>query len=131
MTALQMFSDIGVRASIIQNPRGEDPDFLNTAWTLQIGRGIFLWLVACVLAWPLASFYDEPQIRSLLPAVGLNALIMGFVSTRVAVANRQIRLGRQTVIALASQAGALIIMIGMAFIWPTVWSLVIGGLVEA
>lgn len=128
MTALQMFSDIGVRVSIIQNPRGEEPDFLNTAWTLQIFRGVILWLVACALAWPLASFYDEPQIRWLLPVVGLNALIMGFASTRMAVENRQLRLGRQTMIGLLSQAGALIIMIGLAAVWPSVWALVIGGL---
>lgn len=128
MIALQMFSDIGIRASIIQNPRGEEPDFLNTAWTLQIFRGVFLWLVACALAWPLAAFYDEPQVRSLLPVVGLNALIMGFVSTRLAVANRQIRLGRLTLITLASQAVSIILMIALALIWPSVWALVIGGL---
>ena len=51
---LQMFSDIGLRPSIIQNKRGEDPDFLNTAWTLQIIRGAGLWLFSCLLAWPLA-----------------------------------------------------------------------------
>ena len=33
-----MFSDVGIRTSIIQNAR-EDAAFLNTAWTLQILRG--------------------------------------------------------------------------------------------
>lgn len=42
MTGLAMFSDIGIGPSIIQNRRGEDPDFLNTAWTIQIGRGVML-----------------------------------------------------------------------------------------
>ncbi|MFN3500356.1 MAG: oligosaccharide flippase family protein, partial [Pannonibacter indicus] len=32
MVGLQMFSDIGIRPSIIQNKRGEEADFLNTAW---------------------------------------------------------------------------------------------------
>ncbi|WP_187794996.1 oligosaccharide flippase family protein [Paracoccus amoyensis] len=128
MTALQMFSDIGIRVSIIQNPRGEESDFLNTAWTLQIFRGMVLWLVACALAWPLASFYDEPQIRWLLPVVGLNAVVMGFLSTKMAVQNRRLRLGRQTVISLVSQAGAVILMVALAAVWPSVWALVIGGL---
>jgi hypothetical protein len=40
MGGLQMFSDLGVNMSIIQSKRGEDPDFLNTAWTFQILRGL-------------------------------------------------------------------------------------------
>lgn len=128
MIGLQLFSDIGIRPAIIQSARGEDPDFLDTAWTIQIGRGFLLWLAACGLAWPFAQFYNEPQILWLLPVVGINALIQGFTTTKVTVANRQIRLGRQTVIGLACQAVGLVIMIGLAFLWPTVWALVIGGI---
>ncbi|MCE9529776.1 MAG: oligosaccharide flippase family protein, partial [Planctomycetes bacterium] len=34
LTGLHLFSDLGIRVSIIQNPRGEEPKFLDTAWTL-------------------------------------------------------------------------------------------------
>lgn len=129
MVGLQMFSDIGIRPSIIQNKRGEEADFLNTAWTIQILRGGVLWLVACALAWPLAVFYDEPQILWLMPVVGLGALISGFSTTKSAVANRQIRLGQQTVIALCTQAIGVVVMVGLAWVWPSVWALVIGSLV--
>lgn len=128
---LHMFSDIGLHPSIIQNRRGEDPDFLNTAWTLQIIRGAGLWLFACLLAWPLARLYNDDQILWLLPVVGLNALITGFASTKGVVANRKLRLGRLTLISLATQVGGLIAMIGMALIWPSVWALVVGGLVSS
>lgn len=128
---LQMFSDIGLHPSIIQNRRGEDPGFLNTAWTLQIIRGAALWLFSCLLAWPLAVLYGEDQILWLLPVVGLNALIAGFATTKGAVASRNLRLGRQTMISLATQVAGLIVMIGLALIWPSVWSLVIGGLVSS
>lgn len=127
---LQMFSDIGLRPAIVQNKRGEDPDFLNTAWTLQIIRGVVLWLVSCLLAWPLSVFYQEPQILWLLPVVGLNALIMGFATTKGVVASRNLRVGRQTLIGLAGQAGGLLAMISLAMIWPSVWSLAAGGLVS-
>ena len=130
MVGLQMFSDIGIGPSIIQNRRGEDPDFLNTAWTIQIIRGTILWLLSCALAWPLARFYDEPQIFWLMPVVGLSALITGFRSTKNAVANRNMQLGLQTAIALASQAAGLVVMIVLAWMTSSVWSLVIGGLVS-
>ncbi|MFQ3629446.1 MAG: oligosaccharide flippase family protein, partial [Cyanobacteriota bacterium] len=41
--ALVLFSDLGVAPSIIQSKRGDDPDFLNTAWTIQVIRGFILW----------------------------------------------------------------------------------------
>lgn len=131
MIGLQMFSDIGLRPSIIQNPRGEEPDFLNTAWTLQVTRGVVLWLGACALAWPVAEMYHEPQIMWLLPVVGLNAVIAGFTTTKTAVANRQIQLGLQTTLGLVNQALAMLIMVAIALIWPSVWALVLGGLASS
>ena len=130
-TGLQMFSDVGLRPSIIQNKRGEDPDFLNTAWTIQIIRGVILWLGTCALAWPVARFYGDDQILLLLPLVGLNVLIGGFASTKPIVANRNLRLGRQTVIGMATQVVSLSCMIGFALIWPSVWALAVSGLVSS
>ena len=37
---LGLFSDIGVGTSIIRSKRGNDPDFLNSAWTMQVIRGV-------------------------------------------------------------------------------------------
>src|SRR5687767_15876104 len=45
---MSMFSDIGLRPSIIQSKRSNDPVFLNTAWTMQFIRGVILW-VACLI----------------------------------------------------------------------------------
>ena len=46
MVGLAMFSDLGLRQSIVQSRRGSDPVFLNTAWSVQIVRGLILWLFA-------------------------------------------------------------------------------------
>src|SRR4051794_20999694 len=43
MGMLQQFSDIGLGPAIIQSRRGDDPRFLNTAWTMAAVRGVFLW----------------------------------------------------------------------------------------
>lgn len=128
---LQMFSDIGIKTSIIQSARGDDPDFLNTAWTLQIGRGIVLWLAACAMAWPAAWIYGEPMLLQLLPVVGLTSVVAGFTTTKIATANRHLRMGRQVGIDLATQAIGIVIMVGLAWAMRSVWALVIGSLVTA
>jgi O-antigen/teichoic acid export membrane protein len=81
MFGLGMLSDLGVGPAIIRDKRGEDPDFLNTAWTLQVIRGVVLLGIACLIAYPMATFYNEPDLAQLIPAAGLFALIAGFNST--------------------------------------------------
>lgn len=129
MSGLQMFSDLGIRASVIQSDRGDDPDFLNTAWTVQIVRGFVLFAASCLIAFPAASFYEEEMLLQLLPIVGLNSIIMGFSTTNSITANRHLMLGRLTVLELVSQATGIAVMITLAYFFPTVWVLVVGGLV--
>lgn len=128
LTGLQMFSDIGTGTAIIQNPRGDDPRFLNTIWTLQILRGFVLWLAACALAWPAAQLYDEPLLMQLLPAAGLTTVIAGFGTTKSATANRHLRLGRQVSVDLAIQTVGIVILVALAWWMRSVWALVIGSL---
>ena len=77
MVALGNFSDVGTAPAISYNRRGDDQDFLDTAWTLHVIRGFLLWLGTCALAWPLARFYGEPMLAQLLPVAGLSFLIGG------------------------------------------------------
>lgn len=128
LTGLQMFSDLGINVSIMQNNRGLEPEFLNTAWTLQIVRGGVLWICCCFLAWPAAQLYGEPQLVWLLPVTGLVAVIDGFRTTKIAVANRQMMIGVQVMTGLSAQFAGLVLTVGLAWLWPGVWALVWGAL---
>lgn len=131
ITGLYLFSDIGIGPNIIQNPRGDDPVFLNTAWTVQVLRGMILWVAACLLAWPLARFYARPELLYLLPVVGLSAPIGGLESTRLFTQNRRLALGRVSVVELISQVSGIVAMLLSAAATHSIWSLVIGALVSA
>jgi len=129
LVGVAMFSDIGTSSAIIQNKRGEDPAFLNTAWSIQVLRGIFLWLVICLLARPMADFYEEPLLATMLPVAGLTALIDGFRSTRSDVLTRRLQLGRLTALNLITQAISLVIVAALAWQLQSVWALVLGNVV--
>lgn len=128
---LAMFSDLGISTAIIQDKRGDDRSFLNTAWTMQIIRGAILWLITCALAIPVARFYDEPLLAQILPVAGLSALIYGFHSTRMETLNRHLKLGRLTAMNVIAQTAGVIIMSLLAWYMQSVWALVIGGLLGA
>jgi O-antigen/teichoic acid export membrane protein len=128
---LQMLSDLGIGPSIVQNKRGDDPSFLNTAWTLQILRGAALWVMIALVAIPAAGFYHQPQLAWLLPAVGLSVLISGFGSTALHTASRHLLLGRLTVLEMLSQCVSIGVMVTWALVYPSVWALVGGSLSSA
>jgi O-antigen/teichoic acid export membrane protein len=126
-----LFSDIGIAQSIINHPDGETPDFLDTAWTVQVLRGFLLWAIALVITVPAANFYHAPQLLLLLPVAGLTAIVEAFHTTRIHVAQRRLDQRTYNLYELGTQALYLIVMVTWAYYAPSVWALVGGGLVGA
>ncbi|SMY06888.1 oligosaccharide flippase family protein [Flavimaricola marinus] len=131
MMGLVMFSDVGVGPAIMQSKRGDEDDFLDTAWTIQIIRGFALFIVACILTWPMSLYFGEPDLIYLLPATALTLIIYGFYPTRLETQNRHMRAGRITLIDLATQLISLFVAVVLAWIYQSVWALVLGGIVSA
>lgn len=129
LIGLSMFSDVGIGPAISQSRRGDDPEFLDTAWTIQVWRGGLLWLATCLFAWPAAQLYQAPQLLTLLPASGLTLLIGGFNPTRIDTANRHLMLGRLTLLDLIAQIIGIVAMVILAFAMRSVWALVIGAII--
>jgi O-antigen/teichoic acid export membrane protein len=121
---LQMFADTGITTTIIRDPRGDEPDFLNTAFTTNVLRGLLLWVASCLLAYPLASIYGQPSLAQLLPATGLTALIHGFVSTSIYVRRRHMDFKRLTILGLSVQMVSFAVAVIWAWFFRNVWSLV-------
>lgn len=128
IVGLNLFSDIGAGPSIIQNKRGDDPDFLNTAWTLQVMRGFVLWVCCLIIAWPISQFYRDPRLLWLIPLVGASTIISGFSSTAVFSLNRHMDIGKLTIFQFTTQALSIVVTIVWAFFSPTIWALVGGQL---
>lgn len=126
LQGLQLFSDIGIGPSIIQNARGDERRFLDTAWTMQVARGVLLFAAACAAALPIAGFYDEPSLAALLPVAAATTILSGFASTKLFTLNRHLALGRLTLLELGSQVVGLATMVAWARLSPSVWALVAG-----
>jgi O-antigen/teichoic acid export membrane protein len=131
ITALHLFSDIGIAPSIIQNKRGEDPDFYNTAWTMQVVRGVAMWLCCNLIAWPVSSFYGKGELLQLIPVVGLTTLIDGFKSTALYTLNRQLAVSKLAIFEFGGQVVGTTVMIALAFHYHNTWSIVIGNLASS
>ncbi len=123
----ELLSDIGIGPSIIQNKRGGDQDFADVAWTIQVVRGVLLWLAVCIGAIPYAWLTGHAELAYVLPIAGLTAIAGGLTSTKVYTASRELAIDRLTTIELGSQAVGFVVKVVWAWLSPTVWSLVVGG----
>jgi O-antigen/teichoic acid export membrane protein len=142
MYGAALFSDLGLRQSIVQSRRGGEAAFLNTAWAVQIGRGFVIWGAALAVALGLAfvnstgivpagSVYAHPSLPPVVVMLSLCAVIAGFESTKICEASRALSLGRITQIDIASQLAGVLCMIAWAGVDRSIWALVAGGLCAA
>jgi O-antigen/teichoic acid export membrane protein len=131
LLGIRLLSDIGLLPGVINSPRGDEPVFLNTAWTIGIVRGIVLWFVVMLLSFPAVYFYRDARLYSLMPALGFCLVLDGFVSSNMMTAVRHIGVRRLTTIDFFQQIFTILVTVAWAWFWPSVWALVAGTLVSS
>jgi O-antigen/teichoic acid export membrane protein len=139
MAALQMFSDVGLKLNIIQSKRGSDPGFLDTAWSIQIVRGVLLFIVALAFAIAIhasqrvgsiggKTVYADPVLPYVVGTLSIGALFAGISSTKLAEAGRNLALAQVTKLELLSQVAGLVCMLLWVAIDRSIWALVAGNI---
>jgi O-antigen/teichoic acid export membrane protein len=130
LAGIHLFSDLGVGQSIINNKRGEEEDFLNTAWSVQILRGFIIWGICLLATVPIAHFYNDQRLLSLIPIVGFSGVIDGFQTTRYHIAQRRMELQNFILFELVVQIISMGILVTMAYFQPTVWTLAMNSIIS-
>lgn len=142
MIGISMFSDVGLQQNIVQSKKGEDQSYLNTAWSIQILRGVLIFVIALLLSigllvsqqqgyLPDSSVYADPVLPYVLAVMSFTAVLSGFNSVNLFVLNRKLLVAKVISIELLSQAIGLIIMVSVAWFWREIWVLVLAGLISA
>jgi O-antigen/teichoic acid export membrane protein len=128
-TGVELLSDVGIMQNIISSPRGEDPLFYDTAWTLQALRGLVLAALCMLLSVPIARFFQYPQLAVILPVASLFFIFTGFDSTGRPLVQKQLQVARLSVFDIGIGVVSLIAHVTIALITPTVWALVLGSVI--
>jgi O-antigen/teichoic acid export membrane protein len=139
IVGLALFSDFGIRAVVIQSPRGGTPSFLRSAWVFQVSRGVVLWL----FLFTICAIIDMPAVRELFPSgsafanslfpeftvvLGFGLVLSGLESTALLLHVRNLELRPLMVVDLTAKLITLPVMIAAAFALKNAWPLAIGGL---
>jgi O-antigen/teichoic acid export membrane protein len=123
---VDVLTDVGMNAAIIQSPRGSNAAYLNASWWLGLCRSIFSYSIIFAVAPWISRFYGRPEISGLLRVALLSVLFNGAMSPRVFLAQREMKLGRWAGITNGGGICGVILTVVLSFYMRDVWALAIG-----
>jgi O-antigen/teichoic acid export membrane protein len=128
---IELFTDIGIGQNVIASPHTRNPRFYNTAWTLQVTRGLLLGGVLLALLPVLRQMYPQPSLQQVLPVLSLFLIVSGAHSIGPTVAVKELRTKRIAIFEAVSAVIGAALIIGAVVVSPTIWGLLVGQLLGA
>lgn len=139
---IAMFTDLGLWAFIVRHKNPEDSHLLDVIWSLQVIRGWLMFLVVLILAAILvlgnqylphyfSGIYTDSRLPLLIIIAGVGSLIGGYKSMASPMMSRKLEVGKLEVMDLLSQIAGITLMIIWVWLRPSIWALVVSGLISA
>lgn len=128
-SGIELISDVGIGQNIIHNSHGEEKSFRDTAWTIQILRGMILFGIMFLAAAPLGRLYSLPTTAIQFASISL--AIMGAASVSIYILQRRMQLIRLNLFDLSMDLIGSLLVVGLALYSPTIWSLILAGVLGA
>lgn len=124
-------SGVGVQQSIIQNKKGDEPEFLNSAWWFSLALGVIIFIPFIGSASSIASLYNREELTLMLQIVSFSVILESIVSPRVYALQRDLKFGRWVFLTQGSGILSVAAAIILAYQIGNTWALVIGFMVES
>jgi O-antigen/teichoic acid export membrane protein len=120
----ELLTDVGIEQNVISNPDGDLPRFLNTAWTLQVSRGL---IVAAILlgAAPFISAHYSVPVAAFI-AISAAPFINSLTSTSILTLSRRLDARSRSIFEIVSECAGLLVNVALAIAMPTMWAPIIG-----
>ncbi len=122
---LDLFTETGIAPALIHR-QDRIEEAKDTAYTLQIARGVLLALLALPLAPLAAHYYGEPQLQNVILALSAVFVISGCSNINTILLQKQLDFRRLTMLELIVSLVSTVVVSILAWRMRSVWALVIG-----
>lgn len=123
---LDTVADLGVSEALVVVKQDDVGTKADTAWTLSVILGAVLTLITVALAPVAAEFFHQPELKLMLPILGINFLLRALGVTHFALAQKQIDFRTRTLAEMSDVIVRGAVGIGMALAGAGAYSLVGG-----
>jgi O-antigen/teichoic acid export membrane protein len=125
LSILETFSQTGINVALIQNKEDIKP-YLDTAWTVQVIRGIVLGLVLYFISPYISIFFEEPEILPMLRMLILVIFFRGFYNIGVVYFDKDLEFQKKILHEFLGRLVDIIVSVTIAVIFKSVWALIFG-----
>jgi O-antigen/teichoic acid export membrane protein len=126
--SIDMIANMSVHEAIIRE-RAPERAMYDTAFTMNLIRGLFTSVVVVIAAVPAAHFFHEPRMVPVLLALAAASLIGALENIKTANFVRDFAFSREFRLWTIPRVLQVIATVTFALLWPSYWALVFGILV--
>jgi O-antigen/teichoic acid export membrane protein len=127
LSALKRFSQVGLDIALVQRKEENVDAYLDTAFTIQLIRGLLVATVAYLAAPGVAWFFGEPEATTLLRVAALATLFQTASNPGTMYFRKDLEFHKQFVYTTSGTLARVVVSIAFAvFVEATAWALVVG-----
>lgn len=121
----ETFSQTGFGAALIQTQKKID-DYLDISWSINILRGIILFIILYASAPLIAYLFKSPEAVLIIQIIGLSILFKAFVNIGVIYFLKDLEFNKQFLYDLSATLADFLVAVSAAVLLKSVWALVFG-----
>lgn len=126
LNGLRRFSRIGFQDALIHRIERDVDEYLHTAWTIEVARGLLLASLAYTAAPAVASFFSEPRALDVLRVIAISPILNGLRNPAVVYFKKNLDFHKQFAYVMSGSVTNFVVAVGLAIIYQNVWALVLG-----
>ncbi|MDS0281797.1 lipopolysaccharide biosynthesis protein [Haloarcula onubensis] len=123
-SALQRLSQLGLDTALIRRRESDVDRYLDTVWTVELGRGLLLGTVLYAAAPLVGSVFGEPRVVSLLRVLALTPVLDGLRNPGVVYLVKDLEFHRDAAYKLSNRVAYTLVGVGVGYATRSVWALV-------
>lgn len=128
--AIETFSQTGIEHALIQK-KENIREYLDTAWTIQLGRSLILFVLLYVSAPLVSHFFNAPLALDIIRAFSVVQLFTGTTNIGIVYFQKELRFNKSFIFQACGLVVNVVTSIILAFILRNIWALVYGAILGA
>lgn len=125
---LQSFTNLSLAQALVHH-REPTRGHFDTAWTLNMLRGLLLGGLFSAVGPVVAAFYGDPRLANVIYAFGLSIFMSGLANPRRIMLQKELIFWQDFVLNVSQKMIGVIVGIAVALIYRSYWALIAGTLV--
>jgi len=101
-------------------------EHLDTAFTLNLFRGVIIGVVLLSIAYPMASLYDDERVAPLLIALAISTSFFGISNPKIYIFTKNLVFWQDFARVVAERTAIVVVSVAIAYYYRSPWAVIAG-----